>query len=232
MPAAEQSVYSARMTQPPMAMPSSPTARPVPRSLPPVDSPQSNNPTNEVEPAIFDSGYATSEAGVVLQAASTDEQQGGHRSAKRSRLGDRRVLAPNNKESSRSTLGETIGRFGSMESVSTTIAALVLVLGLFLLVVALLRRTGSRSSASLPQDVVGVLGRVPFPGRQSAYLIRLGNKLLLVSVTPNSAETLSEVTDPAEVNRLLQLCHHFGPTTAHESYQPVSYGPRRALRDA
>jgi hypothetical protein len=38
-------------------------------------------------------------------------------------------------------------------------------------------------------------------------LLRCGGKLLLVSVTPTTAETLTEITDPAEVERLAELCH-------------------------
>jgi hypothetical protein len=37
-------------------------------------------------------------------------------------------------------------------------------------------------------------------------LIRLGNKLILLSVTPSGAETLTEITDIDEVNRLAGLC--------------------------
>ena len=50
---------------------------------------------------------------------------------------------------------------------------------------------------SLPTDVVSVLGRVPLAARQLAELLRVGNKLVLVSLTPTGAQTLTEVTDPA-----------------------------------
>jgi flagellar biogenesis protein FliO len=69
-----------------------------------------------------------------------------------------------------------------------------------------LRRGARRASASLPAEVVGVLGRVPLAARQYAELLRVGNKLVLVSLTPHGAETLTEVTEPVEVDRLLGLC--------------------------
>jgi hypothetical protein len=53
---------------------------------------------------------------------------------------------------------------------------------------------------------VSVLGRVPLAARQFAQLVRVGNKLVLLSVTPAGAETLTEITDPVEIDRLLGLC--------------------------
>ena len=64
----------------------------------------------------------------------------------------------------------------------------------------------SAGARHLPADVVSVLGRVPLAARQFAELLRVGNKLVLVSLTPTGAETLTEVTDPAEVDRLVGLC--------------------------
>jgi hypothetical protein len=37
-------------------------------------------------------------------------------------------------------------------------------------------------------------------------LVRVGNKLLLLSVTATAAETLTEITDPQEIERLTALC--------------------------
>ncbi len=51
-----------------------------------------------------------------------------------------------------------------------------------------------------------MLGRAPLAGRQQVHLVRLGSKLVLVSVSQAGIETLSEVTDPDEVQRLVALC--------------------------
>jgi flagellar biogenesis protein FliO len=77
---------------------------------------------------------------------------------------------------------------------------------LFLLCAWAVRRGTRKANLSLPEGVVSVLGRVPLAARQFAELIRVGNKLVLVSVTPAGAETLTEVTDPVEIDRLLGLC--------------------------
>ena len=90
--------------------------------------------------------------------------------------------------------------------------SLAAVLGLFAIVVWTMRRGMPKTMQQrLPSDVVDVLGQTTFGHRQHVQLIRLGQRLLLVSVTPNGAETLAEVTDTAEVERLTTLCR--GPTS-------------------
>jgi flagellar biogenesis protein FliO len=121
-----------------------------------------------------------------------------------------RALRPTAKEST-ATADSTSGWGLPIDSLVTTITALVLVIGLFLLCAWALRRGSRQLSGALPKDVVSVLGTTPLGGRQLAQLLRLGNKLVLVSVTTGGAETLAEVTDPAEVERLLGLCLQSGP---------------------
>ena len=58
----------------------------------------------------------------------------------------------------------------------------------------------------LPAEAFEVLGRSPLANRQQAQLLRCGNKLLLVCVGAAGAETLTEITDPAEVERLVETC--------------------------
>jgi flagellar biogenesis protein FliO len=89
---------------------------------------------------------------------------------------------------------------------TTVITSLSIVLGLFLLLVCVARRARARGYSTLPPDVLETLGRVPLSGRQEMHLVRVGHKLLLLSVTPTSAETLTEITDPAEIERLSQTC--------------------------
>ena len=96
--------------------------------------------------------------------------------------------------------------------VLTALASLAAVIGLFLMVIWGLRRSLPKVARRLPNEVVEVLGYATLGQRQQAQLIRLGNKLLLVGVNPSGAETLGEVTDPAEVDRLASLCR--GPSGA------------------
>lgn len=106
-------------------------------------------------------------------------------------------------------------------TITTTIGATSIVAGLFFLTVYLLRRGMPRSSAVLPDDVVCVLGRKQLAGRQFAQLLRVGNKLVLVSVTPDGTEPLAEVTDPCEVDRLLGLCQQTRDNSTTADFQDV-----------
>jgi flagellar biogenesis protein FliO len=80
------------------------------------------------------------------------------------------------------------------------------VLGIFFLVAWLMHRLAPQGQTVLPTEVFEVLGHAPLAGRQQVRLLRYGGKLLLVSVTATGAETLGEVTDPVEVDRLTALC--------------------------
>jgi flagellar biogenesis protein FliO len=107
------------------------------------------------------------------------------------------------------------------ESLYSTGAALAIVVGLFLLCAWVVRRGTRRSTAALPDDVVSVLGRVPLAARRFAELIRVGNKLVLVSITPDGAEPLTEITDPVEIDRLLGLCRQRMPHSATSEFDQV-----------
>ena len=95
---------------------------------------------------------------------------------------------------------------GNLAAVLTVISSLAVVLGLFFITAWLLRRTGAGGLITLPSDVFELLGRAQLTSRQQVQLLRCGTKLLLVSVTPDSAETLTEIDDPDEVTRLAALC--------------------------
>jgi len=99
--------------------------------------------------------------------------------------------------------------------------SLAIVLGLFLVVAWALRKTAPRGSLVLPKEVFDILGRAPLGARQQVQLLRCGNKLLLVSITPGGAETLTEVTDPVEVDRLAGICHQAHPKSATTAFRQV-----------
>ncbi|MEX2112680.1 MAG: flagellar biosynthetic protein FliO, partial [Pirellulales bacterium] len=68
--------------------------------------------------------------------------------------------------------------------------------------------------------------------RQQVHLVRCANKVLLVCVSPTSAQTLTEITDPHEVEQLLIVCR--GPSSGGAAFdkileqfgQPTSAAPR------
>jgi len=112
-------------------------------------------------------------------------------------------------------------RTGGLPSVVTVAGSLAVVLGIFFLVAWGMRRAAPPGSAMLPGEVFEVLGRAPMASRQQVYLFRCGKKLVLVSVTTAGAETLTEITDPAEVDRLAGLCQQARPNSATAAFRQV-----------
>jgi flagellar biogenesis protein FliO len=110
------------------------------------------------------------------------------------------------KPHARDSHSETGRKIGGLPSLVTVGGSLAAVLGVFFLLVWVLRRAGPPGPAALPGEAFEVLGRAPLANRQQVHLLRCGSKLLLVSLTPSGAETLTEITDPSEVERLAESC--------------------------
>jgi hypothetical protein len=49
----------------------------------------------------------------------------------------------------------------------------------------------------------------------------LGHKLLLLSITPAGVETITEVTDPVEVDRLLGICEQRSPHSSTTAFRQI-----------
>ncbi len=103
----------------------------------------------------------------------------------------------------------------------TVLGSLAVVLGAFFLVAWCMRRSAPAGSIALPGEVFEVLGRGAMAGRQQVYLLRCGKKLILVSVTPAGAETLTEITDSIEVDRLSGICEQSRPSSATAAFRQV-----------
>jgi len=110
---------------------------------------------------------------------------------------------------------------GGLPSALSVGSSLAVVLGLFLLLAWALRRAAPGESAVLPAEVVEVLGRKVVAQRQQLQLLRCGRKLLLIVVTPDGAETLTEITDPLEVERLAGLCRQGQSGSATTAFRHV-----------
>lgn len=128
-------------------------------------------------------------------------------------------LTPRGSTNSKALIRTPTSGWGALSSVG---ASLGLVLGAFLCVAWLSKRYLPKSAGPLPKEVVEQLGWAPLVGRQQMQLVRLGNKLLLISVTPgSSAEPLAEVTDPAEVERLSSICRRTKPGSSTQAFRDV-----------
>ena len=99
--------------------------------------------------------------------------------------------------------------------------SLAVVLSFFLLVAWLVRKSQPNSFLKLPGDVVQVMGRTPMAPRQQMYVVRFGSKLLLISHQPGQTQTLGEITDADEVQRLAGLCEANHPGSISSSFRDV-----------
>jgi flagellar protein FliO/FliZ len=133
-----------------------------------------------------------------------------------------RPLPPRaNKDAKQGRPAEKPRAVGAASSILSGMASLLVVLGLFFGVAWALRRGMPAGPAALPSEAVEVLGRTTLAGRQHAHLIRCGNKVLLVYLAQGIAETLTEITDPLEVDRLTGLCRQSHPQSATKSFRQV-----------
>ncbi len=180
---------------------------------------QSARPWEQASPRAADakrSPAADARSGELIrpaayQTAPSDHGDGDHRE----------IGAPSRRNTARSSPDVAGDSSRSSGPLITTLASLAVVVGLFLLVMWLVRRHLPRGMGPLPADVFEVLGRAAVGQKQSVTLLRLGDRLLLVAISAAGIETLSEITDPDEVTRLLGICRQAQPTSATTAFRHV-----------
>jgi flagellar biogenesis protein FliO len=172
-------------------------------------------PTNSISAPKFDPAVLT-----VAHQATTAESQ----------PLTRRLAPPSNRNDVPTRESSHVGArrildFGMpAQSIYTVVTALAIVIGAFLLFAWALKRGGKNvrgRRSTVPADAVSALGRVTLAGRQQAELLRIGNKLILVAFTPSGPATLTEVTDPVEVDRLVGLCQQVGSYSSSKAFEQV-----------
>ncbi|MDZ4684260.1 MAG: flagellar biosynthetic protein FliO [Planctomycetaceae bacterium] len=95
-----------------------------------------------------------------------------------------------------------------------TVAALgVMALGL-MLAVRWLKRHGPPSLRGLPSEAVEPLGQRLLSRGVAVHLVRCGSRVLLLGVGPDGVRTLSEITDPVEVDLLAGACRRRDEATS------------------
>ena len=97
--------------------------------------------------------------------------------------------------------------------------SLGVVLAVFLAIVWCSRRFSPAGANLLPKEAVELLGRSPLSPRQQMQLVRVGNKLLLVTLSATDAQTLTEITEPTEVEHLTALCRRGQPASASAAFK-------------
>ena len=106
-------------------------------------------------------------------------------------------------------------------ALGTVVGSLSVVLGLFLVIAWCSRRFAPAGATQLPKEAIELLGRAPLAGRTQAQLLRVGNKLLLVALSPTGMETLTEISDAGEVEHLTALCRRNRPGSSQAAFDQV-----------
>jgi flagellar biogenesis protein FliO len=107
------------------------------------------------------------------------------------------------------------------QSLTTVVGGLAVCLGIFFLLVWLSKRHAPGALAPLPKDVVHSLGRFALNSRQQLQLLRVGRKLLLLNVTPTGVQTVTEISDSTEVDRIVGLCQQTSSNSVTASFRDV-----------
>jgi flagellar protein FliO/FliZ len=124
--------------------------------------------------------------------------------------------APHDESSSSGSSGPR-----ALGAIASVVGSLVVVLGLFFVLAWIMRRGMPNNSRVLSSDVVQVLGRAPLAGRQQMHVLRFGNKLLLVCASPSGVDTLGEITDPLEIDRVAGLCAQTETHSATTAFKQI-----------
>ncbi len=103
----------------------------------------------------------------------------------------------------------------------SVVSSLLIVIGLLFGAAWFYRKATPNLSNSMPKDVVQVLGRTPLAPRQQLVLVRFGSKLVLVSNLQGEVRTISEITDPLEVDRMAGLCESAQPGSISNSFRSI-----------
>ncbi len=117
--------------------------------------------------------------------------------------------------------GTTPGLGQGAKSLMQTGVALAIVLALLFCFVWVFKRTAPKSLLPLPTEALQVLGNAPLHGKQHLRLIRLGHRVLLLTVSETTSQTLAEVTDPEEVKHLLELCQGTNVRAQAQTFEAV-----------
>lgn len=80
----------------------------------------------------------------------------------------------------------------------------------------------------LPIEALELLGRRAIEQKVAIHFMRCGSRVLVVGVSPEGARTLSEITDPVEVQRLVDACHTPPDSKSLSSLLPAFGSSRNA----
>jgi|GEM_PF-3541849 len=103
--------------------------------------------------------------------------------------------------------GTRTSRKASPAGWGTTLAGLTIVLLMIVTAAFLLRKKIPAAAGLLPTDAVQLLGRRFIDQRHCIQIVRLGSRILVLGTSAqHGIRTLTEITDPVEVDLIAGLC--------------------------
>lgn len=109
-------------------------------------------------------------------------------------------------------------RTSGQTSLWGTVAGLFAVFGLFVGAKVWLTRHGPVGFRGLPVEALELLGRKTIEPRVSIHVVRCGPKILVLGVSPDGVRTLTEITDPVEIDLMAGACRAKESGRANESF--------------
>ena len=97
--------------------------------------------------------------------------------------------------------------------------SLLIVIAAFFLLAVLFRKVTPQGNRLLPKEAFECLGRYFLTQKHQLQVLRLGNRIVLVSVMPDKVSTLAEITDPDETVAFLGLCRRLDTNSATEMFR-------------
>ena len=88
----------------------------------------------------------------------------------------------------------------------STVWPLLAVIGVIVCGARWLKSHSTTAARGLPTEAFDVLGRHVIDQRTSVILARCGSRILVLSLSPHGLQTLTEITDPVEIDCLAGLC--------------------------
>ncbi|MCA9189102.1 MAG: flagellar biosynthetic protein FliO [Pirellulaceae bacterium] len=92
------------------------------------------------------------------------------------------------------------------ESLYTVASSLAIVFAAFFLLVWIARRTGLARAGNTDEKLVDVMARVALSSKLQLHIVRVGRRILVLSVSNNHMEAISEITEADEVEFVTSMC--------------------------
>lgn len=193
-----------------------------PSLVAPAYSPTSIAKTRSVGQQVVQAQFTSNEPALpgLSRSTSTPHNASSDESAGEGKSIGSRPLKPPSQEQDKGKDKEKRSS-GTAEMFVSVMSSLLIVIGLVLGAAWCYRRAMPGTTGSLPKQVIQVLGRTPLAPRQQLVLIRFGQKLVLVSNLHGEVRTVSEITDPLEVDRVAGMCESAQAGSISDSFRTV-----------